>query len=410
MIYKTISDSGELIKKTALAKIEMLLKERKIFNINTIKNKKIHIGYYSPDFKDHPVGYIMSELLDFHNKEIFEITAFSLNPNPDKKPEIKNKIINSVNAFLDCSKKSYIDIIKESRKRKIDLAIDLAGFTSDNKIKIFANRAAPVQVNFLGYPCTLGINHDYIIGDLELIPKEKINLYFEKIIYMPDTYLPSYTRFNLNSKKEVDFDFKKFNFIFANFNNHTKITPIVFNSWINILKRVENSALILNEGINKYSEENLIKEAIKRNFDPKRIIFSKRVDYNDHNIKYKYCDLFLDTFPYNAHSTATTCLLSGVPLLTIRGDYFQSRVSSSLLKCLKMDELISQNIEEYENKAINIGNCNKELKRIKNKLQSSLINSKIFNTKNYTENLEKAYNKIYERYHKKLEPENIFIK
>jgi predicted O-linked N-acetylglucosamine transferase (SPINDLY family) len=402
------SDSPELIKKTADCKRELLLDEKKIYNIIS-KNKKIHVGYYSPDFKDHPVGYIVSELFDYHNKEMFEITGFSLDPSLNKKIEITDKIINSVDTFLDCSNKSYTDIINESRKRKIDIAIDLAGFTQDNKIKIFANRAAPIQLNFLGYPCTLGLNHDYIIGDLEVIPKESVNFYFEKIIYMPHSYLPSFTKFNLNLKNEIDSKLKKFSFKFGNLNSHGKITPIIFNSWINILEKVENSALILNEGYNKYTEENLIKEAIKRNLNPERIIFSKRTDYNKHNMKFSDIDLFLDTFPYNGHSTASTCLQSGVPLLTIRGRYFQSRVASSLLKSLKMDELISLNVEEYENKAINIGNSNKELQRIKNKLHNSLANSKVFNSKIYTENLEKAFNEIYEKYHKKQKPENIFI-
>ena len=226
---------------------------------------------------------------------------------------------------------------------------------------------------------------------------------------MPNTYLPIYNNFNLGSKIKNDFNREKFNFVFVNFNHHARITPIVFNSWINILKKVENSVLILNQGITKYSEENLIKEAIRKNFDPKRIFFSKRIEYNDHNIKFKNCDLYLDTFPYNAHTTAATCLLSGVPLLTIKGDHFQSRVSSSLLKNLKMDELITSDINEYQNKAIYIANSKQEFQRIKDKLNNSITSTKIFNIKNYTEDLEKAFIKIYERHHQKLNPENIYI-
>jgi predicted O-linked N-acetylglucosamine transferase (SPINDLY family) len=176
-----------------------------------------------------------------------------------------------------------------------------------------------------------------------------------------------------------------------------------------ILKKVKGSVLWLMDG-DEYSRENLKKEAIKRDVESKRIIFSTRLDYYEHNVRYKFCDLFLDTFPYNAHSTASSCLFSGVPLLTIKGEAFQSRVASSLLKDLEMDELICLNFEEYENRAITIANSHKESQRIKNKLHNSLTNSKTFNTKNYTENLEKAYNKIYERYHQKLKPENIFIK
>jgi len=406
----TFSDSLELIKKVTEEKIKELSLgniETK-FNIN--KNKKIHIGYYSPDFKEHPVGYILSELLNYHDKDRFEITGFSLSPDPGATCKVKNKIINSMDKFLDCSNKKYLDIIEESKKLKIDIAIDLAGFTAFNKIKTFIKRTAPIQINFLGYPGTLGHQNDYIISDLEVIPKEKQNFYFEKIIYMPNTFLPSFTKFNANSDlKKENFNLKESSFVFANFNNHGKITPSIFNCWMRILKKVKGSILWLMDG-DEYSRANLKKEAIKRNVESERIIFSTRLDYYEHNVRYKFCDLFLDTFPYNAHSTASSCLFSGVPLLTIKGEAFQSRVASSLLKDLEMGELICSNVEEYENKAITIANSHKESQRIRKKLHDTLANSKTFNTKNYTENLEKAYNKIYERYHQKLKPENIFIK
>ena len=405
----TFSDSLELIKKVTEEKVkELSLRNIETkFNIN--KNKKIHIGYYSPDFKEHPVGYILSELLDYHNKDKFEITGFSLSPDPGTTCKVKNKIINSMDKFLDFSNKKYLDIIEESKKLKIDIAIDLAGFTAFNKIQTFIKKTAPIQINFLGYPGTLGPHNDYIISDLEVIPKEKQNFYFEKIIYMPNTFLPSFTKFNTSSDlTKKSFNLKETDFVFANFNNHGKITPSIFNCWMRILKKVKNSILWLMDG-NEYSRENLKKEAIKRNVESERIVFSTRLDYYEHNIRYKFCDLFLDTFPYNAHSTASSCLFSGVPLLTIKGEAFQSRVASSLLKDLEMNELICSNIEEYENKAITIANSHQETRRIKKKLHDILINSKTFNTKNYTENLEKAYNKIYERYDQKLKPENIFI-
>ena len=408
----TFSDSLELIKKTTEEKIKELTLDniKTKFNINKNINKKIHIGYYSPDFGDHPVGYIMSEIFNYHNKDKFMITGFSLNPYDDTKSKVKNKIMNSLDKFLYCSNKKYLDIIEESKKLKIDIAIDLAGFTAFNKIKSFIKKTAPIQINFLGYPGTLGPHNDYIVSDLEVIPEEKQNFYFEKIIYMPNTFLPTFTKFNLDSNlKKESFNLKESNFVFANFNNHTKINPPIFNCWMRILKKVKDSVLWLMDS-DEYTKENLKKEAKKRNIDTERIIFSKKLDYYEHNIRYKFCDLFLDTFPYNAHSTASSCLFSGAPLLTIKGEAFQSRVAASLLKDLKMNELICSNIEEYENKAVNIGNSHKELQRIKGKLQNSLINSKTFNTKNYTENLEYAYTKIHERYNQKLKPENLFIK
>ena len=409
----TFSDSIELVKKVTQEKIKDLSLKIIQTKFNIIKdiNKKIRIGYYSPDFKDHPVGYILSELFDYHDRDRFEIIGFSLSPDSNTNNKIKDKIIKSIDKFIDFSNKDHPSIINESKKLKIDIAIDLAGFTAFNKIKAFIKRVAPIQVNFLGYPGTIGPHNDYIISDLEIISKEKQNFYFEKIIYMPNVFLPSFTKFS------PDFDSKKKDFelpetetiVFCNFNNHGKITPTIFNCWMRILKKVNNSILWLLDGDN-YSRENLKREAKKRGVEPNRLLFSKREDYYSHTKRYKFCDLFIDTFPYNAHSTASSCLVSKVPLLTIKGETFQSRVASSLLKDLGMNELICSNIEEYENKAIFIASNPLELKRIKNKLQNSLFSSETFNTRRYCENLEKGYHQIYKRYAEELKPENIFIK
>ena len=226
---------------------------------------------------------------------------------------------------------------------------------------------------------------------------------------MPSIFLPSFTKFDLSSNlTKENLGLKKDNFVFVNFNTHYKITPFIFNVWMRVLKKVKNSVLYLAEG-NEYSRENLKKEAINRDIAAERIIFSKTMDYSNHVIKYKFCDLFLDTFPYNAHSTASSSLLSGCPLITVRGESFHARVSSSILSSLNLGELICGSIEEYENKIINIAQSQKEIDRIKKKLNDSLIKLKTFDTKNYVTNLEKAYNKIYERYQQKLNPENIFI-
>jgi predicted O-linked N-acetylglucosamine transferase (SPINDLY family) len=407
----TIFDELVLTNNVTFNKIKELSSDIKneIFNINVNKNKKIKVGYFSPDFREHPVGYIVSELFSFHDKDKFEIIGFSLNPDQKNISEIRNKIINTLDNFVECGKSNYREIVEKSRNLKIDLAIDLAGFTAHNKLKSFIKRVAPLQINYLGYPGTLGPNFDYIVGDLEVIPIEQQKFYSEKIIYMPSIFLPSFTKFDLSSNlTKENLGLKKDNFVFVNFNTHYKITPFIFNVWMRVLKKVKNSVLYLAEG-NEYSRENLKKEAINRGIAAERIIFSKTMDYSNHVIKYKFCDLFLDTFPYNAHSTASSSLLSGCPLITVRGNSFHARVSSSILSSLNLGELICGSIEEYENKIINIAQSQKEIDRIKKKLNDSLMKLKTFDTKNYVTNLEKAYNKIYERYQQKLNPENIFI-
>ena len=408
-----ILDDLELTNNITFNKIEELTSdttnEMLDINFNINKNKKIKVGYFSPDFHEHPVGYIVSELFSCQDKDKFEITGFSLNPNQKIISEIRNKIINNLDNFVECGKSNYREIVEKSRNLKIDIAIDLAGFTAHNKLKSFIKRVAPLQINYLGYPGTLGPNFDYIIADLEVIPIEKQKFYSEKIIYMPETFLPSFTKFDLSSNiTKESIGLKKDNFVFVNFNNHHKITPFIFNVWMRILKKIKNSVLYLSEG-NEYSRENLKKEAINRGVAAERIIFSKTMDYSTHVIKYKFCDLFLDTFPYNAHSTASSSLLSGCPLITVRGNSFHARVSSSILSSLNLGELICGSIEEYENKIINIAQSQKEIDRIKKKLNDSLMKLKTFDTKNYVTKLEKAYNKIYERYQQKLNPDNIFI-
>jgi len=411
--FLTISDSLELIKKIIKKKFEKYKINNKqiYFNIKKSNKKKINIGYYSSDFREHPVGHIFSVLLREHDKENFEIKGFNLNNNL-KKDKVSNEIIKSLDKYIDLEKKDYKNLIDSSKKEEIDIAIDLVGFTAYGNIKAFTERLAPIQINFLGYPGTMGPAHDYIIADTNIIPKKNKNFYLEKIIYMPNLFLPSFTKYNINSSLDNNFfNLKngKEKIVFCNFSSFGKINPIIFKSWMKILNKVENSILWLLDA-NEIIENNIKKEVLKNNINSDRIIFSKRLDFNEHITKYKFCDLYLDTFPYNSHSTATGCLLSGTPLLTIEGEGFQSRVASSILKNLELNELVCSNYEEYEYKAIKIANSPIELKKIKEKLNKNLtLNYKIFDIRNYVKNLEKAYLKVYEINSKKLKPKDIFI-
>jgi protein O-GlcNAc transferase len=411
--FLTISDSLELINKIIKKKFEKNeINEKKIyFNIKKNNKRKINIGYYSSDFREHPVGHIFTELLKEHDKNYFEIKGFNLNNN-FKKDKITDEIIKSLDNYIDLEKKDYKNLINSSEKEEIDIAIDLVGFTAFGNVKAFTERLAPVQINFLGYPSTMGPCHDYIIADTNTIPKISKKFYFEKIIYMPNLFLPTFDKYNVNSSLDNNFfnlENNKEKIIFCNFSSFGKINPIMFRSWMKILNKVENSILWLLDA-DKIIMDNLKKEVLKNNILPDRIIFSKRLDFNEHVTKYKFCDLYLDTFPYNSHSTATGCLLSGTPLLTIEGEGFQSRVASSILRNLELNELICSNYEEYEYKAIKIANSPVELKKIKEKLNKKLtLNYKIFDIKNYVKNLEKAYLKVYEINSKKLRPEDIFI-
>jgi predicted O-linked N-acetylglucosamine transferase (SPINDLY family) len=378
--------------------------------IKNFKNKKISIAYFSGDFKEHPVGLIVSKLFSLHNKKEFEIFGFSSNPQHNPEDNITKDILNSLDKFYDISKKSDEEIISDAKNCNIDIAIDLTGHTAHGRLSLFRKRIAPIQINFLGYPGTTGEYNDYIIGDKNLIPEESKKFYFEKIIYMPEYFLPNNNKESLVDEKfnKKSLNISEESLVFACFNNCPKINPFIFNCWMRILKKVKNSVILLIE-FNPFAKENLKKEALKRDIDPSRLIFSPIIDFDKRLLRYKFCDLFLDTFPYTAHSTANECLWSGIPLLTLAGESFQSRVSLSLLKNLKMEELISYNIEEYEKKAIDIASNRSKLKQIKDKLGQSLKRTSVFNMSNYVKNLEKGYIEIYEKKKKGEDPNDVYI-
>jgi len=388
--------------------IETKFQKKNTFRINKKPNKKIILGYYSSDFREHAVSHLLTKILESHNKEEFQIIGFnfSKNPNDSYTKEIKK----NCDKFLDVRTLSDEDIVILTKQLKVDLAIDLNGHTLNNRPDIFRHRAAPIQINYLGYPGTIGNYMDYIIADKTIIPEEDKKFYFEKIIYLPDTYQP----YNPNQTiKFKNFNREKFNlpnskFIYCCLNKMEKINPKIFNSWLKILKKTENTLLLLLDE-NLEAKNNLLKIISENKIDSSRIIFSPFTSYREHLERFHYCDIFLDTYPYSGHTTASEALSNGLPLLTIKGKSFQSRVSSSLLHNLGLDELIMENMADYEKFAIEIAQSSEKITKIKKKLILSIQNSNIFNAKIYTKNLEKAYKQVYERYKNSLIPEDTYI-
>ena len=380
--------------------------EKKIFSVS--KKRKIRVGYYSPDFRRHAVSHLIANVFESHDKNKFETIGFHLCKYQDD--DMTKRISKTFDKFLYAKDISDQDLISQSKNLEIDIAIDLAGHTEDNRINIFSKGIAPVQINFLGYPGSLGPYMDYIVADKNLIPEKNKEFYFEKIIYMPDSFQPYDSKKNTthNNYGRERFNLPESGFVYCSFNSIYKVNPAIFNCWMRILKKTKDTFLCLLES-NNSCKENLIAEASKRGISANRILFSPLVDYENIFQRFKFCDLFLDTFPYAAHTTASEALSSGLPLLTMAGESFQSRVASSLLKNLNLPELITSNITDYENFAIYLANNPKSLKEIKEKLLFSIKDSNTFNTKIYTKNLEKAYQLVYERYHQNLKPENIYI-
>jgi predicted O-linked N-acetylglucosamine transferase (SPINDLY family) len=374
-----------------------------------IKKNKIRLGYYSADFRTHAVAILIAELIEVHNKEQFELIAFSFGP--DVKDEMQTRLSKSFDQFIDVGNKSDQAVAELSRQLGIDIAIDLGGLTGDCRTGIFSFRAAPIQVNYLGYPGTMGANYiDYIIADHTLIPATSHKFYSEKVIYLPNTY-------QVNDRKKVISD-KEFNrtelglpedgFIFCCFNNNYKILPTTFDGWIRILKAVDSSVLWILQD-NDWVENNLREEVQKRGVKESRLIFGKRMPLSEHLARHRQADLFLDTFPYNAHTTASDALWAGLPVLTMMGESFASRVAASLLKAIDLPELITSSQDQYETLAIELASNPNKLKAIRDKLERNRLTTPLFDTPSFTKHIEIAYTRMYERYHADLPPDHIYI-
>lgn len=370
--------------------------------------QKIRVAYFSADFRNHPVGFLIAELIELHERSQFELYAFSLVKADD---EMQGRFEQAFDKFIDVQNKTDIEIAQLARELEIDIAVDLTGLTRDSRTGIFAYRAAPIQVNYLGYPGTMGADYmDYIVADRTLIPHQSEKFYSEKIVFLPNSY-------QVNDRKRIISDRRftrrelglpKSGFVFCCFNNNFKILPETFNSWMRILKSVEGSVLWLLVD-NPSAKSNLIIEAKKQGIDSERIIFAERMPLSEHLSRQKNADLFLDTLPYNAHTTSSDALWSGLPVLSLIGNSFVSRVAASLLNAIGLPELIVKGPKEYEELAIELATNPERLENIKLKLINQRLTAPLFDTPLFTKNLEAAYIKIYDRYRLDLPPDHIYV-
>ena len=373
------------------------------------RHSKIRIGYFSADFKIHPTAFLTAELYELHDRAQFEIHAFSFGP--DTNDEMNLRIKAGVDHFHDVREMSHKDLALFSRSLEIDIAVDLGGFTGNSRPKVFAMSVAPLQVNYLVFPGTMCANYiDYIIADHTLVPKNKQNHYSEKIVYMPNSYQVNVSKLNV-SDGELSRDQLGLNsnsFVFCCFNNAYKITPKVFSCWMRILHKVKDSQLWLLTN-NDETSENLKMEAVNQGINANRLVFARYESISEHLNRIKYADLFLDTRPYNAHTTSSDALRVGLPVLTCIGKSFPSRVAASILNSVNLPELITDTQEEYESLAIELATNPIKLKNIKDKLINNLSTAPLFDTPLFTRNLESAYKTMYEKHHSGMKPEHIFV-
>jgi predicted O-linked N-acetylglucosamine transferase (SPINDLY family) len=374
------------------------------------KHDKIRIGYVSADFQEHPVAYLMAGVFENHDKSKFETTAISIGPS-DNSP-MRRRLEAAFGKFLDAERLSAAEIAAEIRAAEIDVLVDLNGFTGNCRTNIFSHRPAPIQVNYLGYPGTMGADFiDYIIADRTVIPSSQQGDFSEKIACLPDSFLANDSTRAISEKifTREDCGLPKDGFVFCSFNNSYKIIPAVFDRWMRILTQVPGSVLWLRE-INAHVTTNLKKEAALRGVDAGRIIFANRTpSHADHLARHRAADLFLDTLPYNAHTTASDALWAGLPVLTQTGETFAGKVAASLLNAVGLPELVAKTSEEYEQLAIEIAKNPHTLGALKNKLAGNRLATALFDTKRFTGQIEATYAAMHGRYRAGLAPENIFV-
>jgi predicted O-linked N-acetylglucosamine transferase (SPINDLY family) len=374
------------------------------------RRQKLTIGYFSADLgENHPVGRLMAEVLERHDRHKFEVIAFS----SDRKGQegARRRLEHAVDRFIDVGRQSNIEVATLARSLNVDIAVELSGYTQDSRPEIMALRAAPVQIGYLGYLGTTGASYmDYIIADAIVITPDSERNYSEKVIYLPDTHQanPSsrHVADRVFTRKELRLPAR--GFVFCCFNTTYKISPAMFAGWMRILKAVRDSVLLLyadHEG----TVHNLRAHAQQCGVDPDRIVFGDRMAPELYLARFRAADLFLDTFPYNAGTTASDALWCGVPVLTMTGESFASRIAASLLMALGVPELITSAPQQYEVLAIELGSNPKRYAAIKARVDVNRSTGALFDTSRFTGNVETAFIAAYERHQAGLPPDHIRV-
>ena len=378
--------------------------------IQKYSNPKIKLAYFSADFKDHPVAYLTAELFEVHDRNRFEIYAFST-----RKAEsslMRERLVAAFDHFIEVDNKSDKEVAELARSLQIDIAIDLGGHTQHARTNIFAHRAAPIQVNYLGFAGTMGANYfDYIVADQIVIPQEFAEFYLEKKVYLPNSYMVDDSQ-RIPSNKQfsrADFGLPEDAVVFCCFNNSYKFNPPRVASFAKILEQTPNSVLWITEN-NASFKSNLLAEFEKLGIPANRIIFAGRVDpMADHLARYRLADLFLDTSPYNAHTTAMDSLKAGIPIISLAGQSFASRVGASLLTAVGLPELIVHSENEFLELASKLGRDPQSLKLLKDKLTENLQSTPLFNTRLFAKHLETSYQEMHRRHSNDLPPSDIHV-
>ncbi len=366
--------------------------KRNARKIKYVKKNKIHIGYFSADFIEHPVAKMIVRILELHDKDSFEIFAYSFSPTEDN---YTKRIKDSVTNFRDIYNLSNSEAVELVRKDKLDIAIDLMGYTGNNRMPLFSLRVAPIQINYLGYEASTGSSEiDYIIADKIVIPERYRKFYSEKIIYIPNSYMCFSNDIEVKKYhyKRIDFGLPDDRFVLASFHRPFKITPDLVSCWSRILLKSKKCILWIQSNNNTIIENNLRESFSKKGVAAERIFFAnKMVTYEEHLSRLSCADLLLDTFNWNANSTAMESLWSGLPIVTLKGKCFLARVSASFLTTLGLDCLIANSKNQYEEIVVDLAENPLRFNNIRKKLITVKNVNPLFDSELKTKDLEKIY-------------------
>ncbi|MDZ4852577.1 MAG: tetratricopeptide repeat protein [Pirellulaceae bacterium] len=367
-------------------------------NARARTSKHIRLGYLSADYREHPVAYLIADLFEKHDRNRFEVFGYALGP--DDQSAMRKRIANGFDRFHDIQSHTPIEAAQQIYDDQVDILIDLQGYTFHARTEVLALRPAPIQVNYLGYPSTMGGDFiDYILVDEFIVPTDQQAYYSERLLHLSGCYQSNVQSHPVAERipRRTECGLPEEGFVFCSFNNVYKITPLVFDIWMRLLRSEPSSVLWLLDA-NPIAVNNLRREAASRSVDPERLVFAPRLPLAEHLARHRLADLFLDSFPINAHTTASDALRMNLPIVSIAGKTFASRVAGSLLRTVGLPELITNSYREYEALASRLAQDPKELGRIRQKLAQNLVDCRLFDSTTIARNIETAYETMWDTY------------
>ncbi|RRH86635.1 glycosyltransferase family 41 protein [Variovorax beijingensis] len=379
------------------------------FKRSPLRRQKLRIGYFSSDFRNHATSQLIVRLFECHDRERFECFGFAFGP--ATADPMTGRVAAALDRFMDVADRSDAQIASMARADAIDIAVDLNGFTEGARPSIFAHRAAPVQVNYLGFPASMGCDFmDYIVADATLIRPDEYGHYAEKVVVLPGSYQANDDTKAIGDARSTreDMGLPSQGMVFTCFNNNYKITPDVFEVWMRLLRRVPGSVLWLLRGSDA-AAAGIEAEARTHGVGPGRIVWAERLPLADHLARHAHADLFLDTFHYNAHTTCSDALWADLPVLTLAGRTFASRVAASLLNTIGLPELVTCSVEDYEAAALSLATSPGKLVALRRRLRHNRTTTPLFDTPLFARRIEAAFAAMWDRHRLGLPPDHIHV-